>query len=89
MWFIRLVKLKDAPSKESRQAVDRVRAEAERWGIKFHDTFYTLGRYDIISIFEAPDVKAAMRYAIALAPWTRGAETLQAMSRDEVDSWMK
>ncbi len=89
MWFIRLVKIKDPPSKESRQAVDRVRAEAERWGMKFHDTFYTLGRYDIISIFEAPDVKAAMRYSIALAPWTRGAETLQAMSRDEVDSWMK
>lgn len=87
MWFIRLVKLKDPPSKESRAKIDAARKEGEKWGMKFHNTFYTLGRYDIVNIFEAPDEKTAMRWGLLVAPWTHGSETLSALSRDEVDSW--
>src|SRR5207245_9788292 len=46
MWFIRLVKLKNPPSKAQREEVDRKRAEAEKWGVKFDETFFTVGRYD-------------------------------------------
>lgn len=89
MWFIRLVKLKDPPSKESMEAVDKARVEAEKWGVKFHNTFFTLGRYDVVNIFEAPDMATAMRVAMTMAPWTRGAETLEAVSRDQVNEWVK
>jgi uncharacterized protein with GYD domain len=88
MWFIRLVKLKNPPSKQLNEAVDAKRAEAEKWGVKFHDVFYTLGKYDIVSIFEAPDEKVAMRFAMSLAPEASG-QTLVAISRDEVNSWLK
>ncbi len=87
MWFIRLVRLKDSPTKDSRAKIDEARKEAEKWGVKFHQTFYTLGRYDIVNIFEAPDEKTAMRFGLLVAPWTRGSETLSAISREEVDSW--
>jgi len=88
MWFIRLVKLKDPPSKESKAKMDAARMEAEKWGVKFHHTFYTLGMYDLVNIFEAPDEKVAMRLAMAWSPWTTSAQTLTALSRDEVDNWM-
>jgi uncharacterized protein with GYD domain len=89
MWFIRLVRMKDPPTKESMDAVNKVETEAAQWGVKFHWTFFTLGRYDVVNIFEAPDMKTAMRVGIAMSPWTRGSETLEAVSRDEVDSWVK
>ena len=89
MWFVRLVKLKDPPSKEQNQKMNELRSEAEKWGVKFHETFFTLGRFDVVSIFEAPDEKTAMRLSMSLAPWTRGAETLAAVSREEVNSWAK
>ena len=89
MWFIRLVKQKEPPSKESHQKMDALRREAESWGVKFHETFYTLGRYDMVNIFEAPDEKTALRYSMAVAPWTRGSETLTAFSREEVDRWVQ
>ena len=88
MWFIRLVKLKNPPSKAQREEVDRKRAEAEKWGVKFHETFYTLGRYDLVSIIEAPDEKAAMRYSVSIGQYG-ASETLVAVPREEVSKWTK
>lgn len=88
MWFVRLTKLKHPPSKESMAHVNAQRAEAEMWGVKVHHTFFTLGRYDVVSIIEAPDEKIAMRYGMLLSDGAVS-ETLTAVSRDEVDSWYK
>ncbi len=88
MWFIRLGKLKDPPSKEFADWINQKRAEAEKWGVKFHDVFFTLGKFDVVAIYEAPDEKVAMRYAMSLAPQITG-QTLVALSRDEVLGWYK
>jgi uncharacterized protein with GYD domain len=88
MWFIRLVKLKNPPSKQSENWMNAKRAEAEKWGVKFHQTFFTLGKYDVVNIFEAPDEKVAMKFAHLVAPESTG-QTLVAVSREEVNSWNK
>jgi uncharacterized protein with GYD domain len=88
MWFIRLVKMRNPPSKQTADWINQKQAEAEKWGVKFHQSFVTLGRYDVVVIFEAPDEKAAMRYAASVAPES-GGETLAALSREEFDSWYK
>ena len=88
MWFVRLLKLKNPPSKQQTDWFNQKRAVGEKWGIKFHDVFFTLGKYDVVSIFEAPDEKVAMRFAISVAPEATG-QTLVAISRDEVTSWYK
>ena len=88
MWFIRLGKMTEAPTKEFQQWVNQKRAEGEKWGIKFHEVFITLGQFDVVSIFEAPDEKVAMRYSQSLAPRISG-PTLVGLSRDEVFSWYK
>jgi uncharacterized protein with GYD domain len=88
MWFIALVKLKVVPSKERAQSANARKAEAQKLGIKFHEAFHTLGRYDAVSIFEAPDEKAAMRYSM-MGRDVEVVETLVAVTREEVVSWMK
>jgi uncharacterized protein with GYD domain len=88
MWFIRLGKLKEPPTKQTQDWVNQRRAEAEKWGVKFHEVFFTLGQYDVVSIFEAPDEKVAMRYSMSLAPQVTG-PTLVGVSREEAFGWFK
>jgi uncharacterized protein with GYD domain len=88
MWFVALIKLKNPPSKERAQAANARMAEAEKLGIKFHTAFHTLGRYDAVSVFEAPDEKAAMKYSMS-GREGEVVETLVAVARDEVVGWMK
>ena len=87
MWFVRLVKLRNPLTKERNEWMRKKRDEAEKWGVKWHMTLFTLGRYDVIAIFEAPDEKTAMKVSMAFAP-EAAAETLAAVSRDEVVKWL-
>jgi uncharacterized protein with GYD domain len=69
---------------------DRVE-EAERTiasaGGRLIDIYVTLGRYDIVEIFEAPDDHTAAEILFQLARHGAGqTETLRAFTRDEVDS---
>ena len=86
MIFIRLIKLKAPYDKEQRAWFDEKHTEALQWGVKFVTTYFTLGRYDVVSIIEAPDEKAALKYAIATAEVAESS-TLVAISKAEVDSW--
>ncbi len=89
MWFITLVKFRRKATKQDTQAMGAYWKEAEKSGVKLHNAFWTLGRYDAVFISEGPDEKTAMKFAIG-APTDLGAtETLVAVSRDEVVSWLK
>lgn len=64
MLFIALVKFKTALSKEvvARNLKD---IEADTKGqVRYLGIYWTLGRYDTVVIFEAPDEKAAMNMAL-------------------------
>jgi uncharacterized protein with GYD domain len=61
MYFIALVKFKEKQTKEV-VARNKKRIETEtKEGIKYHDIYWTLGRYDAVAIFEAPDEQTAMK----------------------------
>ena len=69
---------------------DRIE-EAERAiqdrGGRLVDTYVTLGRYDLVEIFEAPDDETA--YQILLAVAKHGSvttETLRGFTRDEAEA---
>lgn len=87
MLFIRLIKLKNPYSKEVKVRFDKKHDEALEWGVKFLHTYFTLGKYDVVSIIEAPDEKSAMRYAMAAADEAESS-TLVAIPKDEVDRWL-
>ena len=89
MWFVTLVKFRRKPNKEDVEKMNSYWTEAEKWGVKRHHAFWTLGRYDAVFITEAPDEKTAMKLAMG-SPTDLGAtETMVALSRDEVVSWLK
>jgi len=83
MWFITLVKFRRKPTKHDTDAMGAYWADAEKMGVKLHNVFWTLGRFDVVSITEAPDEKTQMKFALN-APTDLGAtETLVAVSREE------
>jgi len=68
MYFVGLVKFKKLQTKDVvAENLRRIKAEEAKEGIKVHGIYWTLGSYDSVAIFEAPDEKIAMKMAIRRA----------------------
>jgi uncharacterized protein with GYD domain len=82
--FITLSKWKKTPSKENMKRLDQATKtfkELEKQGIKMR-VYWTLGRYDGVTIIEAPTEKDAMK-ALFLFQDVVETETLVAVPREE------
>jgi uncharacterized protein with GYD domain len=89
MWFITLVKMKKAPSMQEAEAMNKMMMDAaQKMGIKVHQGFMTLGRYDSVWISEAPDISGPMRMSMMGAD-SASSETLVAVSYEDAMKWMK
>jgi len=65
------------------------RAIRERGG-KLLDAYVTLGRFDVVEIFEAPDDETAYQCLVAVARHgTVNTETLRAFTREEAEEIVK
>jgi uncharacterized protein with GYD domain len=82
MIFVSLCKLRKKLTKKSIAEASRVIERANKEGAKFLNIYYTLGRYDVVAIFEAPDEKTVMRMAMSLGD-IESTETLVAVPREE------
>ena len=81
--FITLTKWKKSPSNE-KEVVDnftKTLEELEKQGIKMK-IYWTLGRYDAVSIIEAPSEKEAMRILLPMLDIIY-TETMVAVPREE------
>ena len=81
MYFITLIKWKNPPTKEIVDQGTKNLKELEKQGIKFR-IFWTLGRYDAVSIIEAPTEKDAMKSLLRFQGIV-DTETLTAVPREE------
>ena len=81
MYFITLIKWKNPPTKEIVDQGTKTLRELEKQGIKFR-IFWTLGRYDAVSIIEAPTEKDAMKSLLRFQGIV-DTETLTAVPREE------
>jgi uncharacterized protein with GYD domain len=73
--------IKDSP-KRARDAI----AANEKAGIKIHHLLYTTGRYDLISVLDAPNEQAALASGFAiLAQGNVVGEVLHAYSIEEIE----
>ena len=89
MWFITLVKMKKAPTPQESEQMNKMMTDAaQKMGVKIHQGFMTLGKYDAVWISEAPDISGPMRLSMMGAD-SASAETLVATSYEEAMSWMK
>lgn len=82
MQFVTLVKFSKKPTKADQALTDKSFKEQEKLGVKNIGVYWTLGQYDGVRVFEAPDVKTAMK-ALTLAPEHVHTETLVALPVSE------
>jgi len=72
--------------KDTTKRSDAVRELAEKFGVTAKDIFWTLGRYDVVAIFEAPDDASMTALGLALgAAGNVRTQTLRAFSREEMN----
>jgi uncharacterized protein with GYD domain len=86
--YVGLINWTDQGIRNYRDTVRRVeegRAAAEQLGVRILDVYWTLGRFDIVVVSEAPDDEAATAFLLQLA--SRGnvrTDTLRAFDADEM-----
>jgi uncharacterized protein with GYD domain len=82
--FITLSRVKEKPTKEAIARASKMGEEMMKRGIKVLGNYWTLGRFDGVSIFEAPTEKDAMKFAVEAAKvGFSTTETLVAIPREE------
>jgi uncharacterized protein with GYD domain len=73
-----------------RDRVEEAERAIEARGGKFVDAYVTLGRFDVVEIFEAPDDETAYQILIEVAKHGQvTTETLRAFTRDEAEQIVK
>ncbi len=88
MWFVTLVKLRRAATKEDSE---RVNQTIQKWmarGNKIHQALYTLGGYDQVWFWESADEKTSLQSVMEISDLA-STETFPAISREEVARWTK
>jgi len=81
MLFISLL----SPKGKGKEAIDYLKKLKAAQGIETHDVYITLGRYDGVIVFEAPDAKTALDVAMETGFTTDyNIETLAAVSAKEL-----
>jgi len=81
--FISLNKLKKKPDKESFGNATKMVEEFKKKGIKVLSWYWTLGRYDVVMVFEAANEKEALKFLVGGASEFVKTETLVAVPRQE------
>src|SRR5437867_3645994 len=86
--FIGLMKFTDQGVKTIKEMPKRVEENKKRMkeiGVEVKSWHMTLGRYDVVVVFDAPSDEAAARAALAIASQGNAhTETLRAFSLEEV-----
>lgn len=82
MIFITLARFKQKPTKEGLAQSEKLFARMAEEGGKVLGMYWTLGRYDVVVIVEAPDEKVGMRALIRWADMI-SSETMVAIPAEE------
>jgi len=87
--YVGLIKLTDQGIrnvKETTKRAERFRVVAEEMGIKVREILWTMGRYDLVLVIEAPNDETMCRVALGLGMLGNAkTETLKAFSAQEMD----
>lgn len=71
--------------KDTTKRADAVRDTAKKFGVRVNEIYWTLGAYDVVALFDAPD--DASMTALALALGSAGnvrTQVMRAFNRDEM-----
>ncbi len=82
MIFITLSRFREKPTKETIAEIQKLFERSTKEGGKVLGFYWTLGRYDVVTIYEASDEKAAMQGSIAFGEFSTN-ETMVAVPAEE------
>jgi uncharacterized protein with GYD domain len=72
--------------KDTTKRADAVKETAKKFGVTAKEIFWTLGSYDVVAIFEAPDDVSMTALGLALgSAGNVRTQTLRAFSREEMN----
>ena len=72
--------------KDSAKRADAVRELAKKFGVTVKEIFWTLGSYDVVAIYDAPDDASMTAFGLAIgAAGNVRTQTLRAFSREEMN----
>jgi len=72
--------------KDSTKRADAVKETAKKFGVTAKEFFWTLGSYDVVAIFDAPDDASMTSLGLAIgAGGNVRTQTLRAFSREEMN----
>ena len=72
--------------RETTKRADGVRDMAKKFGVTVKDLYWTLGSYDVVGIFDAPDDASITAFALAIAGGGNvRTQTLRAYNKDEMN----
>jgi uncharacterized protein with GYD domain len=73
-------------ARDTTKRADVVREKARKFGVTAKEFFWTLGSYDVVAIFDAPDDASMTAFGLALgADGNVRTQTLRAFSREEMN----
>ena len=73
--------------KDSPKRADAVKKLAKKFGVTAKEFFWTLGSYDLVAIFEAPDEESMTAVGLAIgAAGNVRTQTMRAFSKDEMSA---
>ena len=91
--YVGLVKLTDQGIRNVKDTTKRAksfREVAEKAGVKVKEILWTLGRYDLVLVVDAPNDETMTRLALGLGMLGNAkTETLKAFSAQEMDQILK
>ena len=72
--------------KNTTKRADAVKEAAKKFGADMTQIYWTLGKYDLVAIIEAPNDESATAFALAIgAAGNVRMQTLRAFSKDEMN----
>ena len=87
--YVSLIQFTDQGIRSIKDAIKRgeaAMAEAEKMGMKIIEEFWTMGAYDVVALFEAPDDETVSAFVLMNgALGNAKSQTLRAFRRDEME----
>lgn len=72
--------------KDTTKRADAVRELAKKYGATLKEIYWTLGRYDVVTVIEAPNDEAATAFALSVgSAGNVRTESLRAFSKEEMN----
>ncbi len=74
-----------AAAKDTLQRTQQARAQAQKLGARLREVIWTMGRFDVVAIIEAPNDETASRFALWVgAQGAARTETVRGYTEDEI-----